>query len=46
MIRAGYGKCYVCQTYPIQLKKCKDEDDAIDEINKYWTINHGVKIKI
>ena len=34
---------YVCQTYPIQLIKCNDYDDALDKIKKYWKINKDVK---
>ena len=34
---------YVCQTYPIQLIKCNDYDDALDKIKECWTINKDVK---
>ena len=34
---------YVCQTYPIQLIKCNDYNDALDKIKKYWKINKDVK---
>ena len=34
---------YVCQTYPIQLIKCDDYNDALDKIKKCWTINKDVK---
>ena len=37
------NKFYVCQTYPIQLIKCNDYDDALDKIKKYWKINKDVK---
>lgn len=37
------GDYYVCQTYPIQLIKCNDSDDAKDKIKKYWKINKDVK---
>ena len=32
IIYAGLHKTYVCQTYPIELKKCNDYDDAIESI--------------
>ena len=34
---------YVCQTYPIQLIKCNDYNDALDKIKKCWIINKDVK---
>ena len=37
------GDYYVCQTYPIQLIKCNDSDDAKDKIKKCWIINKDVK---
>ena len=37
------GNYYVCQTYPIQLIKCNDYDDALDKIKNYWKINKDVK---
>lgn len=37
------GDYYVCQTYPIQLIKCNDYNDALDKIKKYWKINKDVK---
>ena len=37
------GNYYVCQTYPIQLVKCKDYNDALDKIKNYWAINKDVK---
>ena len=37
------NKFYVCQTYPIQLIKCDDYNDALDKIKKYWKINKDVK---
>ena len=43
IIYAGLHKTYVCQTYPIQLKKCKDRDDAINKIKKCWQINKDAK---
>ena len=36
---------YVCQTYPIQLIKCNDYNDALDKIKNYWKINKDVKAK-
>ena len=38
-----FHKFYVCQTYPIQLIKCNDFDDALDKIKKCWKINKDVK---
>ena len=37
------GDYYVCQTYPIQLIKCNDYNDALDKIKKCWKINKDVK---
>ena len=34
---------YVCQTYPIQLIKCNNYDDALDKIKECWKINKDVK---
>ena len=32
-------KYFVCQTYPIQFKKCSSYDDAIEKIKSRWSIN-------
>ena len=37
------GDYYVCQTYPIQLVKCNDYNDALDKIKNNWAINKDVK---
>ena len=44
LIKTNANKYYVCQTYPIQLKKCSDYDDVIYEIKSYWQINKNAKI--
>ena len=36
LIKTKEKKYYVCQTYPIELKKCNDYDDAIESIKSYW----------
>ena len=38
-----YSHYYVCQTYPIELKKFDNYDEAIQEIKKYWPINKDSK---
>ena len=45
IFRIHGGDYYVCQTYPIQLIKCNDYDDARDKIKNYWKINKDVKNK-
>ena len=34
---------YVCQVYPIQLKKCENEEDAVKKIKNRWSVNKNVK---
>ena len=39
LIETNSNKYFVCQTYPIQFKKCSSYEDAIDSIKSYWNIN-------
>ena len=39
LIENNSNKYFVCQTYPIQFKKCSSYEDAIDSIKSYWNIN-------
>ena len=39
LIQTNSDKYFICQTYPIQFKKCSSYYDAIDEIKSYWQIN-------
>ena len=41
LIETNSGKYFICQTYPIQFKKCSCFNDAIDEIKSYWKINQN-----
>ena len=45
LIIKTYDTYYVCQTYPIQLKKCENEKDAINKIKGYWAVNENVEDK-
>ena len=40
LIETNSNKYFICQTYPIQFKKCNNYDDAIGEIKSYWKINN------
>ena len=39
LIETKSDKYFVCQTYPIEFKKCSSYDNAIDEIKSCWKIN-------
>ena len=39
LIETHSDKYFICQTYPIQFKKCSSYRDAINEIKSYWKIN-------
>ena len=39
LVKVKSGNFFVCQTYPKQFKKFKNEGDAIQEIKDYWGIN-------
>ena len=39
LFETNSNKYFICQTYPIQFKKCYSYDDAINEIKSYWQIN-------
>ena len=43
IIRTNKNKYYVCQTYPITLRKCRDYNDAIESIKQFWQINKDAK---
>jgi len=39
LIMTKSDKYFVCQTYPIQFKKCSSFDDAVGKIKSRWSIN-------
>ena len=41
LIETNSNKYFICQTYPIQFKKCNNYKDAIEEIKSYWQINNN-----
>lgn len=41
LIETNSNKYFICQTYPIQFKKCNSKEDAIEEIKSYWQINNN-----
>jgi len=40
LIETNSNKYFICQTYPIQFKKCNNYDDAIEKIKSCWGINN------
>lgn len=43
LVKLKSGNYFVCQTYPIQFKKFKNEEDALKEIKSYWAINKNAE---